>query len=98
MRRLIKNRLSVTCDDVDFTALHELEFYVRQFRSFFQYTPAVVDAHTLLVEIPQSDAAQLDTATVYMQFAATDADGNVVASDIIETSVDGFLKEAGYGD
>ena len=96
MKKRIKNTLSIGCNDVDLTTVSNIEFYLKQSAFFRQYTPLVIDAHEMLVEIPFEDAKTLAATSVKLQFAFTDADGNHRASEIREVMVGDLLKEAGY--
>ena len=96
MRKSIQNNLSVTCDDIDFTAVTGIQFYVRQRQTFFQYSPAVLSANEISVEIPEEDAVKFASEEVEMQFAFTDANGCPQASEIQRVRCDDFLKGAGY--
>lgn len=96
MREKIENRLKITCDSVDLTALTNIEFYVRQSYFFGCYVPSVISAHEMLVIIPFEDARKLRGGKVELQFAFTDAYGNPDASEIVECKVDDFLREVGY--
>ena len=93
----MRNAVIITCDNADFQQASDIEVYVRQYDLFFQYTPTVTNAHTLVVQIPKSDAMQLTPGGCQMQFAFTDGNGNPNASEIKNLSVADFLKEAGYG-
>ena len=96
MKKRIKNSLHITCDDVDLTAAKDIEFYLKQSAFFRQYTPVVISAHEMLVEIPFEDAKALAATSVKLQFAFTDTDGNHRATEIREMVVGDLLKEAGY--
>lgn len=94
----IENRLLIEVDGIDLTGATDIEFYVRQGKTFFEYTPQIVDASHMAVVIPKEDAMQLATVGVKLQFALTGADGNARNSDVIVMTAEEFLKEAGYGD
>ena len=96
MREKIKNQLLVICDDIDLTTISNIEFYVRQLNFFGCYTPDVISASEMTVEIPFSDAKKLREGMVKLQFAFTDANGNPNASEIITEKVEDLLKEVGY--
>lgn len=96
MRTRIKNALLITCEDVDLTTVSDIEFYIRQLGLFLQYTPVVVSANELLVEIPFEDAMRLRKGEVRLQFAFTDASGTPRATDVVNHEVADLLKEAGY--
>ena len=97
MRRRIQNNLSLTCDDVDFHTVRELQFYMRQGEIFEEYVPEVISAHQLLVTIPQADVMTLDIdEPVKLQIAFREADGTPRASEIEYILVEDLLKEAGY--
>lgn len=96
MHRNIKNQLCITVYNIDLTTVHNLEFYIAQGDSFFEYTPQVIDAHTMLVTVPFADAMKLTTDAVYLQFALMDANGNPRASNKKQIAVGDLLKEAGY--
>ena len=92
----MKNRLCVTCEDVDLTAVRGIEFYLKQQDFFRQYEPQVVSAHEMLVEVPLEDAKLLTKNSVLLQFAFTDPDGNTRATEIESIPVGELLKEADY--
>lgn len=94
----MRNAIIITCDNVDFQTATDIEVYVRQYDLFFQYTPSVQSAHTIVVQIPKEDAMKLNAGGCQMQFAFTDGNGNPNASEIKTISVVDFLKEVGYGD
>jgi hypothetical protein len=96
MRKKIQNNLKITCDDVDFTAVTDLEFYVKQLGFEGCYTPIVITAHEMVVRIPFSDALNLREGDVKLQFAFVDENGVPRASDVVETTVKTLLKEVGY--
>lgn len=97
MRQKIKNTLTVSVDEVDLTTVYDIEFYIRQGNVFFQYTPVVLGVHEMIVTIPKKDADTLRANIAgYLQFAFTDADGNHIASEIVETNIDRLLKTEGY--
>ena len=96
MKKRIKNYLHIACEDVDLTAISNIEFYLKQGRFFRQYTPEVLREHEMLVEIPFEDAKQLMAADVQLQFAYTDAQGTPRATEIVTMPVGDLLKEAGY--
>lgn len=97
LRQRMKNRLVLSCEDVDLTSVSDIEVYLEQDDLFFQYTPEVLSPSTMAITIPLSDAVQLETGTVSMQFAFTDASGLPWASEIIYSTVSELLKEDGYG-
>lgn len=96
MRKRIKNSLQITCEGVDLTTVSNIEFYLRQDRLFFQYSPEVISPSEMLVEVPFEDAMKLISGQVQMQFAFTDAEGNPQATEIETAAVGDLLKEAGY--
>lgn len=96
MKAKMQNSLHITCEDVDLTTISNIEFYVRQGQFFRQYTPEVVSADEMLVQIPFEDAMQLSMAGIRLQFAFTDADGNPRATEIETARAGDLLKEAGY--
>lgn len=96
MFQKITNALSVEVEGTDLTKATGLEFYVRQGCTFFQYTPVVIDASNMLVQIPKDDAMRLRPGTLELQFAATDENGNPITVEPTEETVKKFLKEAGY--
>lgn len=96
MKRRIKNYLHITCDDVDLTAISDIEFYIKQGTLFLQYTPQVISSKEMLVAIPYEDAMKLTTGECRLQFAFTDPDGNPKASEITNGFVSELLKETGY--
>lgn len=97
IRTRIKNTLRIPCEGVDLTTVSDIEFYIRQLGLFLQYTPVVVSANELLVEIPFEDAMRLRKGEVRLQFAFTDANGIPDASEIATDEAEELLKEAGYG-
>lgn len=96
MKQKIKNALLIECEDVDFTKISGIEYYVRQGRVGFSYMPQVIDEHRMVVIIPYEDAMQLTVTPVRMQFAFVDEDGMPRASEPVTRPVGEFLKEAGY--
>lgn len=96
MREKIENLLKISCSDVDFNTVTNIEFYVRQPRFFGCYTPYVISAHELAIRIPLKDAMKLRHGMAELQFAFTDSDGNPRASDIVVKEVNSLLKEVGY--
>lgn len=96
IREKIENRLKVTCDDIDFTTLTDIEFYVKQIGFFECYIPIVISEHEMVVNIPFEHAKRLRSGTVQLQFAFTDAEGNPRASDVVTETVKDLLKEVGY--
>ena len=92
----IKNKLTISCSEVDFTTSTDIEFYVRQGSLFFLYVPTVVDATHMTVAIPFADAMKLQALPVSLQWALTDSSGNPVSVDPVTIPVGVFLKEAGY--
>ncbi len=96
MKQKIKNALLIECEDVDFTKITNIEYYVRQGGVGFTYAPRVLDAHSMVVIIPYEDAMQLTVTPVRMQFAFLDEDGVPHASEPVTRPVGEFLKEAGY--
>lgn len=96
MRRKIENNLCVSVDGIDLTKLKHIEFYIRQWNTFFQYEPLVIDSSTMLVTIPKNDADRIAMGCVELQFAFTDEEGNDDASDILSINVKDLLKSEGY--
>ena len=97
VKQRIKNALLIECEDVDFTTVSNIEFYLKQNgKEFPPYTPHVLDAHRMVVIVPYEDAVVLGVSPARMQFAFTDAEGNPRASEIVTKSVGELLKEAGY--
>lgn len=96
MRQRIRNYITIFCPDVDFENSTDIEVYIKQGDVFLQYTPTVVDAETITVDIPFEDAMQLKSGPVSVQFALTDADGYEMATDPKQMSCGVLLKEAGY--
>ena len=96
MRKKIQNTLKITCNDVDLTAIGNIEFYVRQSNFFGCYTPAVLSSTEMAVIIPFEDAKKLRHGEVELQFAFTNTDGHPDASDILSMTVEDLLKEVGY--
>lgn len=98
MREKIRNVLNVEVEGEDLTTVSDIEFYIRQGNTFFEYVPTVVNANEMVVIIPKKDADQLRANTLSkLQFAYTDKNGNPIASDIVEDYVDQLLKSEGYG-
>jgi hypothetical protein len=96
IREKIKNKLKITCDDVDLTTVTDIEFYIRQLNFFGCYTPLVLSENTMVVTIPFVDAKKLRHGKAELQFAFTDAEGNARATDIVIKEVGDLLKESGY--
>ena len=96
MRQKIKNTVHISVDGIDLTTLANIEFYVRQAGKFFQYTPYVIDASNMIITIPKEDADELWAATVKLQFAFTDKDGNDDASEVVSVPIEELLKGDGY--
>ena len=96
MHRNIKNQLCITVRNIDLTTVSNVEFYIAQGEVFLEYTPEVIDAHTMLVTVPFADAMRLSTDAVYLQFALTDSNGNPRASNKKQIAVGDLLKKAGY--
>ena len=96
MRERIQNQLYISCDDVDLTAISNIEFYVKQTGFFRCYTPDVISKSEMVVTIPFEDAKRLREGTARLQFAFVDGNGVPDASEVIEVAVDVLLKEAGY--
>ncbi len=96
MRQRMKNYLSIAVNGVDLTTVSNIEFYLRQSSLFFQYTPKIVSAEEMLVEIPYEDAMKLASGECRIQFAYTDIGGTPLATDVKNVSVGTLLKEAGY--
>ena len=97
MRQRIENQLIVTVDGTDLTQVSSPVFWIRQNYLLLEYVPEVIDSRTMRVTIPVSDTVRLHTGPAEVQFAFTDADGVPDASDVVRLSVDGLLKETGYG-
>lgn len=96
MRTRIKNALHITCEDVDLTTVSKIEFYIKQPGFFAQYTPEVLSANEMLVEIPFEDAMKLRPGQTKLQFAFTDENGVPRATEIEHREAGDLLKEAGY--
>ena len=96
MRQKIENHMLITCDDVDFTTLSNMELYMTQDAMFFQYEPVVKSAHELIVTVPVEDANRLKKTSVRIQLAFTDASGTPNASCIVTVPVLELLKESSY--
>lgn len=96
MRQRIENTLSISVEGVDLTTVSNIEFYVKQNGVFFEYSPVVTDASTMLVTITKEDADRLSTSGVSLQFAYTDSAGKPYASEILKISVAELLKREGY--
>ena len=96
MREKIQNSLRVVCEDIDFTKLSKIEFYVRQSSFYGCYTPTVISPNEILVVIPFEDAKRMKHGEARLQFAFTDENGTPDASDVFVTSVGELLKEVGY--
>ena len=92
----MQNQLKITCEDIDLTTISNIEFYVRQFVSFFCYKPSVISSTEMTVTIPFEDAKKLKDGEVKLQFAFVDKNGVPNASDVVITSVSDLLKEGGY--
>ena len=92
----VKNTLSITVDGAEFLTARNIEFYVKQRSTFFQYTPEVISDTQIMVTIPYEDAMKLSDHDVYLQLAYTDSNGNVVVTEKSVCPVSAFLKEAGY--
>lgn len=96
MRQRMENSLLIKVDGIDLTTASNIEFYIRQAGSFFQYTPEVISPEEMLVAIPYEDAMKLTTGECRLQFALTDANGTPLATEVKTVSVGTLLKEAGY--
>lgn len=96
MREKIQNQLYVSCNDVDLTAIRNIEFYVKQTGFFGCYTPAVMSESEMVVTIPFEDAKRLRKGKANLQFAFVDENGVPDASEVNEVEVDVLLKEVGY--
>lgn len=97
MRSKIENLLNINVCGIDLTTLTNIEFYVKQGTVFFQYTPQVLDASNMLVTIPYEDALTLiPNLQAKLQFAFTDNNDNVGASDATAVIVSDLLKLEGY--
>lgn len=96
MREKIRNQLYITSEDVDFTKISDIEFYVRQTGFFRCYTPKVVSASEMVVDIPYADAKSLRKGDAELQFAFKGENGVPDASDVVSIPVGRLLKEAGY--
>mgnify|MGYP006991655040 CR=1 FL=1 len=81
---------------IDFTKISRIEVYLRQGALFRQYTPTVVDAETMIVEIPFEDAMQLTPGRVTLQFAYTDEHGEPQNSRERVVPVGNLIKQEGY--
>lgn len=97
MQKGIENTLLITVDGAELTRVRKLELYLRQGALFFQYAPQIVDASTMRVTIPKTDAVLLQQERyVQLQAAWTDADGAPTATEIAAVPVEDFLKAGGY--
>ena len=96
MREKIQNTLEIGTEDIDLTALTDIEFYVSHKNFFGCYIPTVISPNKMVVIVPYEDAMKLNSGRVELQFAFTDANGVPGASDIASMTVERFLKEAGY--
>ena len=96
MREKIQNQLYVSCNDVDLTAIKNIEFYVKQTGFFGCYTPEVMSESEMVVTIPFEDAKRLRKGKANLQFAFVNENGVPDASEVNEVEVDVLLKEAGY--
>jgi hypothetical protein len=99
MQQKMANSLEITVDGADLTTVQtgSLEVYLRQGDYFRQYIPTVIDADTLLVNVPKADAQFLKSGFCRLQLAYRDANGTPQASQIAEIPVAELLKGAGYG-
>lgn len=97
MRQKIENQLHITVPELcKLTEASDIEFYVKQDSLMWTYTPYVISDTDMLVTIPYEDAMKLKLGNIKMQFAYKDASGIPHSSDIVYTTVEAFLKEAGY--
>lgn len=97
MRKGIENILLITVEGAELSGVRKPELYLRQGALFFQYVPQIVDASTMCVTIPKTDAVQLQQERyVQLQAAWTDTDGNPTATEIAAVPVEDFLKAGGY--
>lgn len=96
IREKIQNQIKVTCEDVDFTKVTDIEFYVKQLSFVGTYTPEVISEHEMAVTIPFEDARRLMRGKAKLQFAFVDENGAPRASDTIEEDVAELLKGEGY--
>lgn len=96
IREKIQNQIKVTCEDVDFTKVTDIEFWVKQLSFVGTYTPEVISEHEMAVTIPFDDARRLMHGKARLQFAFVDENGAPRASDTIEVDVAELLKGEGY--
>lgn len=96
IREKIQNQIKVTCEDVDFTKVTDIEFYVKQLSFVGVYTPVVISEHEMVVTIPFEDARRLMRGKASLQFAFVSENGVPRASDTIEEDVAELLKGEGY--
>lgn len=96
MVQKIKNVIELTCSAVDFTSATDMQVYVKQGDTFFQYTPVFVSAHKLSFTIPKADALKLDDTYVDLQFAVT-ISGTPIVSLVKKVAVGELLRGDGYG-
>lgn len=96
MRQRIANKLTITCDYVDFTTSTDIEVWIKQDALFFTYTPTVVSAHVMTIVVPFADAKQLAEGGAEIQWALVDSNGLPVSPDPEIITVGRLIKETGY--
>lgn len=96
------NRVAIDVPEVDLNTVSEIEVTFKQRSSSVEVTYTsenitVADEHTLVVEIPKSDAMKLDNKNMDGQVMFTRDDGTPDATEIFTVNVAKLLKEDGYG-
>ena len=97
MFQKIKNTLTVDVEGADLTKAKKIKFFIMQERLHLKYTPVVVGANQMIVNIPKSDADRLKhDVPAKVQLAYTDEDGNDIPSDPMIVDVGEFINPEGY--
>ena len=97
MFQKIKNNLLVNVEGADLTKAKKIVFFIRQERLHLKYTPLVVNAGAMIVEIPKADADRLrHDIPAELQFAYTDENGNDIPVEKVIVDVEEFINPEGY--
>lgn len=97
MFQKIKNNLLVNVEGADLTKAKKIVFYIRQERLHLKYTPWIVDAGTMIVEIPKADADRLKhDVPAELQFAYTDEYDNDIPVGKVIVDVEELINPEGY--
>lgn len=103
MFQRMANYVPIEVPDIDLTRVDNIEVSFEQKSSDVSLwyggdSIDVTNAHTLVVEIPKSDAMQLDDKPVRGQVMYTKDNGVPGATKVFTVTVNELLKEDGYGD